>query len=98
MGRSQLSELRALAKENSRLKKIVADLELAKLILNESLDTTQLGIMKLGLLKDLDVAPLPFETDPLDLFLAWHRRDTDNPAHRWLRVRIVMTINSIIRD
>lgn len=60
--------------------------------------TTQLRIMKLGLLKDLDVAPLPFETDPLDLFLAWHRRDTDNPAHRWLRERILMTINSIIRD
>jgi len=38
MGRSQLSELRALAKENSRLKKIVADLELDKLILKESLD------------------------------------------------------------
>ena len=38
MGRSQLSELKALEKENSRLKKIVADLELDKLILKESLD------------------------------------------------------------
>ena len=38
MGRSQLSELKALEKENQRLKKIVADLELDKLILNESLD------------------------------------------------------------
>ena len=38
MGRSQLSELKALAKENHRLKKIVADLELDKLILKESLD------------------------------------------------------------
>lgn len=38
MGRSQLSELRALEKENSRLKKIVAELELDKLILKESLD------------------------------------------------------------
>ncbi|MEM8970995.1 MAG: transposase [Pseudomonadota bacterium] len=33
MGRSQLSELKALEKENQRLKKIVADLELDKLIL-----------------------------------------------------------------
>ena len=38
MGRSQLSELKALEKENQRLKKIVADLELDKLILRESLD------------------------------------------------------------
>ena len=38
MGRSQLTELKALEKENQRLKKIVADLELDKLILKESLD------------------------------------------------------------
>ena len=38
MGRSQLSELKALEKENDRLKKIVATLELDKLILKESLD------------------------------------------------------------
>lgn len=38
MGRSQLSELKALEKENQRLKKILADLELDKLILRESLD------------------------------------------------------------
>ena len=38
MGRSQLSELKALEKENQRLKKIVAELELDKLILRESLD------------------------------------------------------------
>jgi putative transposase len=38
MARSQLSELKALEKENQRLKKIVADLELDKLILEESLD------------------------------------------------------------
>ena len=38
IGRSQLSELKTLAKENQRLKKIVADLELDKMILKESLD------------------------------------------------------------
>ncbi len=36
MGRSQLAELKALEKENQRLKKIVADLELDKLILKIS--------------------------------------------------------------
>jgi transposase-like protein len=38
MGRPQLAEMRALEKENRRLKKIVAELELDKLILKESLD------------------------------------------------------------
>ena len=37
MGRSQLSEMGSLEKENTRLKKIVAELELDKLILRESL-------------------------------------------------------------
>jgi transposase-like protein len=38
MGKSQLSELQRLEKENAQLKKIVAELELDKLILKESLD------------------------------------------------------------
>ena len=38
MGRGKLAEMKALEKENRRLKKIVADLELDKLILKESLD------------------------------------------------------------
>jgi putative transposase len=38
MGKSQLQELKGLEKENSRLKRIVADLELDKLILKESLE------------------------------------------------------------
>ena len=38
MVKSQLSEMKALEKENKRLKKIVAELELDKLILKESLD------------------------------------------------------------
>ena len=38
MGRSQLTELKTLEKENQRLKRIVANLELDKLILKESLD------------------------------------------------------------
>ena len=38
MGRAQLSELKSLEKENARLKRIVAELELDKLILKESLN------------------------------------------------------------
>ena len=38
MGRLPLAEMKSLEKENQRLKKLVADLELDKLILKESLD------------------------------------------------------------
>jgi len=38
MGKSQLKETKSLEKENARLKRIVADLELDKLILKETID------------------------------------------------------------
>ena len=38
MGRAQLSEMKSLEKENARLKKIVAELDLDKLILREILN------------------------------------------------------------
>ena len=38
MGKSQLQEFKGLEKENTRLKRTVADLELDKLILKESLN------------------------------------------------------------
>ena len=38
MGRPQLAELKTLQRENRRLKKIMADLELEKMIREESLD------------------------------------------------------------
>ena len=38
MERAKLTEFKALEKENRRLKKILAELELDKLILKESLD------------------------------------------------------------
>lgn len=38
MGKSQLREMKDLEKENARLKRVVADLELDKAILKESLD------------------------------------------------------------
>ena len=43
MGRSQLSEMRSLEKENTRLKKIVAELELDKLIPKESMTYQKSG-------------------------------------------------------
>ena len=69
---------------------------LASMIKDTDRITLQLGAMKLGLLKDLDVAPFPKGSDMVDLFLIWHRRENNDPAHRWLREKIVETVNSII--
>ena len=71
---------------------------LAPMIRGTDRITTQISAMKLGLLRELDLAPLPFKSDTLNLFLIWHRREHDDPAHRWLRERIVGTVNSIIKD
>lgn len=71
---------------------------LAMMIKGTDRITTQLAVMKLGLLEDLDVSPLPFKTNALNLFLVWHRRENDDPAHRWLRQKIVETVNSIVEN
>jgi len=68
---------------------------LAPMILTTNRITTQLAAMKLGLLKDLDVAPLPMKTNTIDLFLVWHRREHDDPAHQWLRQKIIETVNAV---
>jgi DNA-binding transcriptional LysR family regulator len=38
-----------------------------------------------GVLRDLAMAPLPFATPPMPMFMAWHQRRHNDPVHRWLR-------------
>ena len=71
---------------------------LAPMIKGTDRITTQIAAMKMGLLKELDSTPLPFRTDPLDLFLIWHRREHDDPAHRWFRQKITGTVSSLMED
>lgn len=68
---------------------------LAYFIKSSELITVQIEVMRLGLLKGLEVAPLPLKTDPLGLFLVWHNRYEKDPAHKWFRQQIVKTTNSI---
>lgn len=49
---------------------------------------TELDLNKLCVLRDLDMAPLPMPTDRVSIFMCWHRRSTNDPAHGWLRGRI----------
>jgi DNA-binding transcriptional LysR family regulator len=70
---------------------------LTAFIKGTELITTQLGLMKRGLLHELDCAPLPLKTDSLILYLVWHRRYEDDPAHRWLRQQIKSIIDTTQR-
>ena len=49
---------------------------------------TQMDLMRLRTLQTLDVAPLPFTSDPVAIYMVWHERSNNDPAHRWLRQRI----------
>ncbi|QSP95439.1 LysR family transcriptional regulator [Marinobacter salinisoli] len=40
------------------------------------------------LLRDFAWAPLPFEFKPFTLLMLWHRRNQNDPAHRWLRNQV----------
>ncbi|MBZ2169424.1 MULTISPECIES: LysR family transcriptional regulator [Marinobacter] len=40
------------------------------------------------LLRDFAWTPLPFEFKPFTLLMLWHRRNQNDPAHRWLRNQV----------
>ena len=40
-------------------------------------------------LRALDMAPLPFKAEPINVFMVWHERATNDPAHKWLRHQII---------
>ncbi len=44
--------------------------------------------MKIKTLHSLDAAPLPFESSLVTIYMVWHERSTNDPAHIWLRDRI----------
>lgn len=50
--------------------------------------STQLEFMRLSTLRELAVSPLPFETEPVGIFMVWHERSNNDPAHKWLRERV----------
>ena len=49
---------------------------------------TQMELMRLSTLKSLDVAPPPFRSDPVAVYMVWHERSNNDPAHIWLRRRV----------
>ena len=49
---------------------------------------TEMDLMKLCTLSDLDMGPVPARSDPVTIYMSWHRRSSDEPAHKWLRGRV----------
>ena len=62
--------------------------DIAAFMKGTRLITTQMSSMQLIQLADFDLAELPFECDPIVLYLIWHRRDQNDPAHNWLKSKI----------
>ena len=50
--------------------------------------STEISTMHIGPLRELSMAPLPFESEPVSLYMAWHERSTNDPAHVWIRRRV----------
>ena len=49
---------------------------------------TEVDLMHIDTLKDLDMAPLPFESETVTIYMIWHERSINDPAHMWLRNKI----------
>ncbi|MBX2804412.1 MAG: LysR family transcriptional regulator [Hyphomicrobiales bacterium] len=62
-----------------------------------SLLATEVSLMRLHTLRDLSFAPLPFETDPVAIYMVWHERSTNDPAHIWFRERIEEQSRKVLR-
>ncbi len=50
--------------------------------------STQFEFMHLSSLRELAMAPLPFKTEPLSIYMVWHERSQNDPAHKWLREKV----------
>ena len=59
--------------------------------------SSELNAMHIGPLRDLSMAPLPFKSEKISLYLVWHERSNNDPAHKWIRRRIEDIVDDISR-
>ena len=59
---------------------------------------TEMGLMKHSILNDLQMAPFPASSEPVVIYMAWHRRSTNDPAHIWLRKKIHEIAEDVMAD
>jgi DNA-binding transcriptional LysR family regulator len=67
-----------------------------RFVKGSDLIATELNYMALGPLRELDQAPLPFKSEPVSVYMVWHRRDTTDPAHRWLREHVAQASKELL--
>lgn len=61
-----------------------------------SMLATELEFMHLASLKELDMAPLPFFAETLNIYMVWHERSTNDPAHKWLRSAVIDSAGDLV--
>ncbi|MDP7099808.1 MAG: hypothetical protein QF503_01495, partial [Rhodospirillales bacterium] len=61
---------------------------ISSFVIGSDLITTEISVMRLGPLKDLSAAPLPFKSETVTMYMVWHERSNNDPAHNWLRRRV----------
>lgn len=49
---------------------------------------TEMNLMRIHTLSSLSAAPLPFKGNVVTIYMIWHERSTNDPAHMWLRNRV----------
>lgn len=58
---------------------------------------TEMDLMKNSVLRGFEMAPLPEPSDPLVIYMCWHHRSTNDPAHVWLRGRIATIAHEVMK-
>lgn len=54
------------------------------------------ALLARGVLRGLDNVPAPFETPAMPMYMVWHLRVHDEPAHRWLRGAVEAAANDAL--
>ena len=58
--------------------------------------TTQLEFMRFTSLSEFALASPPFKIDPISIFMVWHQRSTNDPAHKWLRDQVKESVQKLL--
>lgn len=60
--------------------------------------TTLPSLLRHDLLKDFSVCALPCDSPPLPIYMIWHARYQNDPAHRWLRDHLDAVTHALVAD
>lgn len=65
---------------------------IAPFVTGTKLLATNLEYLHQSAFRDLDMAPLPFEAEKVSVYMVWHQRSENDPAHKWLRESVKNTL------